>query len=253
VGGYVLTFAIVFVVLVAIIIGVVIGIAIGRRGRDSGAASGTPTTGVSAAPPPAIGQQRSWLDYGNIWITGLGIMLATLAFAFVFNFLTTAQPNDSGLFTDSSQVLAVLSAFFTIVGTLVGAFMAAKTGGDAAAGAQTLAGSAIAPGVIAPTVVAVSPPEGAQGVSADTDVTVTFSKDMSSLTITPSTFILLERDANVPVDASYSYDPTSKRAILNPDTALKAGTYYKVNITTGVLDTTGKGLPMSKTWDFKVA
>ena len=27
------------------------------------------------------------LDYGNIWIIGFGILLATVAFAFVFNFL----------------------------------------------------------------------------------------------------------------------------------------------------------------------
>jgi Bacterial Ig-like domain len=64
--------------------------------------------------------------------------------------------------------------------------------------------------------------------------------------------IAQERDTNVQVPGNVTYEAVSKRAIFDPSNALRSGTYYRATINTGVRDTSGNGLPMNKTWDFRV-
>jgi hypothetical protein len=226
---------------------------------ETGPAAGTPAAGTPAAGTPAAGTPaaagKRWLDYGNFFIVALGLLMATFAFLVALFLLITTQP-DTGLITDSNQVLAILTSFFGVLGTLVGAYFAVKTSSDQATGATDLAGTLAAggtmPPTVAPTVVGTEPPEGAQGVSPATPVSATFSKDMNPTTITGSTFILQERDSNIQVTGTPSYDPTTKRATLKLDSPLNAGTYYKATITTGVRDTNGNAFPTARTWEFRV-
>jgi hypothetical protein len=215
----------------------------------------TPGQTSPAAGTPAAAGKR-WLDYGNFFIVALGLLLATFAFLVALFLLINTQP-DTGLITDSNQVLAILTSFFGVLGTLVGAYFAVKTSSDQATTATDLAGTLAAntgtmPPTVAPTVVGTEPPGGAQGVSPATPVSATFSKDMNPTTITGSTFILQERDSNIQVTGTPSYDPTTKRATLKLDSPLNAGTYYKATITTGVRDTNGNAFPTARTWEFRV-
>jgi hypothetical protein len=64
---------------------------------------------------------RSWLDYGNFFIVALGILAVLLAFLVTMLF-------SGSLFENASQVLAVLTALFGVIGTLVGTYFGVKAG-----------------------------------------------------------------------------------------------------------------------------
>jgi Bacterial Ig-like domain len=217
-------------------------------------AAGTPAAGTPAAGTPAAAGKR-WLDYGNFFIVALGLLLASIAFLVALYLLIATKPN-TGLITDSNEVLAILTAFFGVDGTLVGAYFAVKTSSDQAVGATNLAANLAGPGAIPLTVVATYPQAGTQVIPAPggpaITVNATFSKDMNPDTITGSTFILQERDSNTQVPATPSYDPSTKQATLELDRPLNPGTFYKATITTGVRDTSGNPLPAAYTWEFRV-
>jgi hypothetical protein len=69
--------------------------------------------------PPA--QTTPWAFY----VVVIAFLCVTLIFLVVWLYPTP------GIFTQSSQVIAVLSATFGIIGTLVGAYLGIKTSGDA--------------------------------------------------------------------------------------------------------------------------
>jgi hypothetical protein len=97
---------------------------------------------------------KSWLDYGNFFIVAIGIVAVLVAFLIAMLLTINTQ-----LFKDSTEILAVLTALFGVIGTLVGTYFGVKAGSDAAAQATTLAGNAITPTPIQPTVTVVSPPQ----------------------------------------------------------------------------------------------
>jgi hypothetical protein len=236
--------------LVVLVVGILLGrYAWGRGGAADTAAAGTSTTGTSAT-----GERKSWLDYGNFFIVALGILVAAIAFWVALYLIVTIQP-DTGLITDSNEVLAFLTAFFGVVGTLVGAYFAVKTSSDQATGATNLAGTFAGADTTPPTIVGTEPAAGAQGVPPDTAVSATFSKDMDQLTLVGpgSTFILQEKDSNIQVNGTHTYDPATKKATFKPDSPLKDKIDYKATINTGVRDTSGNALPMPRTWEFRVA
>jgi len=121
-----------------IVIGLValgVGILFGWYTWGRGGAADTAAAGTSAT-----GERKSWLDYGNFFIVALGILITAIAFLVALYLIITIQP-DTGLITDSNEVLAFLTAFFGVVGTLVGAYFAVKTSSDQATGATNLAGT----------------------------------------------------------------------------------------------------------------
>src|SRR5918998_4065917 len=73
------------------------------------------------------------LKYGNFFVVALGIMASLIGFLVAFPLII------SGVFSDPTQVPAILSALFgTIVG-LVGTYFGVKASSDATKGAQDLA------------------------------------------------------------------------------------------------------------------
>lgn len=73
------------------------------------------------------------LKYGNFFVVALGIMASLIGFLVAFPLII------SGVFSDPTQVLAILSALFgTIVG-LVGTYFGVKASSDATEGAQAQA------------------------------------------------------------------------------------------------------------------
>jgi Bacterial Ig-like domain len=175
----------------------------------------------------------------------LGIVSVLLAFLAAMVFATR-------LFQNATQILAVLTALFGVIGTLVGTYFGVKAGSDAAEGAQSLA-RAVSPNE--PTILSVEPRHGSTNVDPNTAVTATFSEDMDPATITELTFILAERDTGDPVpNAQVIYEPLTKRATLTPPAgALTANTAYRATITTDVRDQSGNALSAAFTWEFTVA
>jgi hypothetical protein len=112
-----------------------------------------------------------------------------------------------------------------------------------------------APDSTPPTVVEISPANGAIGVAVGTNVTVAFSEAMSPATITSSTIEL--RDAsNALVPAAVTYDSAAMTAVLNPTSALATSTTYSATIkggSAGVADAAGNPLTNSFKWSFTTA
>jgi Bacterial Ig-like domain len=109
---------------------------------------------------------------------------------------------------------------------------------------------------VAPTVTAVGPQDGAPDVSATANMEATFSEAMDSSTINGSTFTLAKQGASQPVAAQVTYDPANKRATLDPDADLEAGSTYTATIKgggSGVKDPAGNPLGEDESWSFTTA
>jgi O-glycosyl hydrolase len=85
----------------------------------------------------------------------------------------------------------------------------------------------------APTVTAVAPTSGTNGVAITSTVTATFSEAMDPATVTGSTFTLTGGGA--PVTGTVTADPTNTIFTFTPSAPLAYNTTYSSLITTGVL------------------
>ena len=110
-----------------------------------------------------------------------------------------------------------------------------------------------------PTVVSMSPANGATSVSAGTDVTATFNEPMNASTLNSSTFQLTVPQAgggSIPVPATVSYNSSTLTATLVPSQPLAYSTTYTAVVeggTNGVQDSNGNQLPSSVSWSFTTA
>jgi hypothetical protein len=98
-------------------------------------------------------------------------------------------------------------------------------------------------GVGAPTVVSVTP---ANGACPNTKVTATFSEAMNPSTINASTFTLTGPGAA----GTVTYDVPNLTATFTPSAPLTLSAMYTATITTGAQDLLGNGLANNFTWTF---
>jgi len=128
-------------------------------------------------------------------------------------------------------------------------------------GAQDMFGNALAANFVwtfttganpcqPPTVVSVTPPNGAVGVCPSTVVTATFSQAMNPTTITTTTFTLTG-PGTTPVAGVVTY--AGSTATFTPSSALAVNTLYTATITTGAQDTFGNALASNFVWSFTTA
>jgi hypothetical protein len=101
------------------------------------------------------------------------------------------------------------------------------------------------PSVVSPT----TPASGATGVLLDAVISITFSEDMDSSTITPAT-VLLKDNGNI-VYTSLSYNSSTKTITLTPSAPLSEYTTYTVSVTTGVRDAVSNPMASAYTFSFK--
>jgi hypothetical protein len=98
-----------------------------------------------------------------------------------------------------------------------------------------------------PTVLSVTPGNGATGVCDNGTVTATFSKQMDPATITTSTFTLVGSSA---VAGTVTLDSTGTIATFKPASSLLLNTKYTATITTGAKDLFGNTLASNFVWTF---
>ena len=106
------------------------------------------------------------------------------------------------------------------------------------------------PGLVPPTVVSETPPNGAAGVCPNTVVTVTFSVPMNPATINSTTFTLTTGTPAVAVDGVVTYSASSNTATFAPSIALGLNTPYTATITTGATDAQGIAFASNFVWTF---
>jgi hypothetical protein len=101
-----------------------------------------------------------------------------------------------------------------------------------------------------PTVVSVSPANGAANVAADTAVTAAFSDAMDASTIITSSFTLVAGDT--PVLGSVSYNSYTHTAIFTLDADLAYDGTYTATLSTAITDAAGNPLASVYSWNFSV-
>ena len=123
-----------------------------------------------------------------------------------------------------------------------------------AAEIQTNMASAIQPEAIPPTVTAKTPAPDSSGVNAGSPATATFNEPMKASTITSTTFQLKDASSAV-VPATVSYNATTQKATLTPQSALAYGATYTATVkggAGGVTDVAGNALAASVVWSFTI-
>jgi LmbE family N-acetylglucosaminyl deacetylase len=108
----------------------------------------------------------------------------------------------------------------------------------------------LTPDTTPPTVVSVTPANGAANVSLGTSVSATFSEGIQAASVTGTTFVLRNANGNA-VTASVS--ASGATATLQPSTSLQPGTTYTgtlVGGSGGIKDSAGNALGSDFTWSF---
>jgi hypothetical protein len=113
--------------------------------------------------------------------------------------------------------------------------------------------SAAAPDTTPPTVVAVSPANGAASVAVTSPVNVIFSEAMDGTTINGTTITLKTTSSGTVVSGAVTYNPATNVATFTPTGALAFGTGYTVTVTTGVKDLAGNAMATQFTSTFTSA
>ncbi len=132
--------------------------------------------------------ERSWLDYGNLYIVALGIGAVVIGFLVMLLFLDR--------FDDVTQALGFLTALFGAIVGLVGTYFGVKNSADAREGAENVALNA-GVGSTAPAVTVVpaaAPADATQpiGVGTGHEVTATvISVDGTTAAGVPVTFTVI--------------------------------------------------------------
>ncbi len=103
-----------------------------------------------------------------------------------------------------------------------------------------------------PTVAATQPTSGATGVLLSQALTVTFSQQMNSSTITAATFTLAGPGSTA-VAGLVSYNSTTAVATFTPNVALTGGVSYTATITTGAMSAASVPLASNYVWTFTTA
>lgn len=211
----------------------------------------TPPTVISVAPPDGAdgacpntivtatfskAMNPSTLNATTFTLTGPGG-------ASVLGQVTYDSPSNTAIFTPSSSLdLASLYTATITTGATdnFGNHLASNFVWSFTTGVTTCTG------VGAPTVVSVTP---ANGACPNTTVTATFNEAMNPSTINASTFTLVDSGA-VAVAGTVTYDVPNLTAIFTPTAALALDATYTAMITTGAQDLFGNGLASNFTWSF---
>ena len=220
----------------------------GGANAANAAAATVASAQARGVPIISAGQLLTWLDgrngssFANISYAG-----ATLTFDVRVgagaNGLTALLPAASGAKTLQALSRAGSAVPFTvstIKGVAYAQFEAVPGAYAATFGADTTA----------PTVVAVTPPHAATGVTVGTAITVQFSEPMNPATLTGGGFELRD-PSNALVAATVAYNGVT--AGLTPSAPLAPGTQYTARILTAATDAAGNALTTAYAWSFTTA
>jgi len=216
----------------------------------------------SSAARGSNGQEQSspFMEFGHLIIVTLGIVAVLVAFLVTMLF-------SADLFQRTAEVLAILTAVFGVIGTLVGTYFGIKASTDATQTAQQQTEAAqkqvqqLASGdSTSLAVVSSTPPRDVEDVEPRTPVTVTFSNDMDPSSIKGTAHFTLVRidpaGVHIPVVGKVDYGPPDYgprvAAFVPKEKKLDNGSIYHATITRGVRDLTGNALAADYTWQFKV-
>jgi hypothetical protein len=100
-----------------------------------------------------------------------------------------------------------------------------------------------------PSVVSVTPTQGATGVGAGSDVTAKFNLALDGSTVNSSTFTLTDQNGTV-VPATVRYDEDAQTATLTPNAPLSTGMAFTARLSTGVRSDDETAMASAFAWTF---
>jgi Bacterial Ig-like domain len=106
---------------------------------------------------------------------------------------------------------------------------------------------------VPPTVISVSPANGAASVAVTSPVNITFSEAMNAATITAAGNITVKTATLTNVTGTVTYNAATNVATFTPSGSLAFGTGYTVTVTTGVKDLAGNAMTSPFTSTFTTA
>lgn len=99
-----------------------------------------------------------------------------------------------------------------------------------------------------PEVISTSPLDGSYDVSEQAKISASFSEEIDPTTLNKYTVIL--SDGNHDVDGKITYDKRTSKIVFFPLEKLKSGQKYTMMIATGVKDTAGNPIQLTREWTF---
>ncbi len=206
---------------------------------SSGASGACPNTLITATFSKAM--KASSIGGTTFTITGPGSTA-------VLGQVTYDASSKTAIFTPSSAL--TLSTVFTATVTT---------------GTQDASGNALASNLVwsfttgsalcqpgPPSVISLSPTDGASGVCPNTIVVATFGADMNPATINATSFIVTA-PGPVSVAGEVTYDAPGRSAIFTPSSPLALSTLYAATVSTGAEDVLGNATASAFTWTFTTA
>jgi methionine-rich copper-binding protein CopC len=191
-----------------------------------GPANGSTDTPVGSTVTATFSEDVTGADGTNVTLTGpAGKVAATVGY--------DAATRTATL--DPSADLVAGTGYTATVGTGV-----KDAAGNALAAARSWTFTTARPAdTVRPTVTTWTPAANATGVDVNGDLTVTFSEPVTGVTASSFT---VRAGSGAAVPAAVGYDAATRRATLNPNASLAAGTRYTVGLTNAVRDTAGNPL-----------
>ncbi|MCR4316561.1 MAG: Ig-like domain-containing protein [Planctomycetes bacterium] len=92
-----------------------------------------------------------------------------------------------------------------------------------------------------PTVLSVTPANGATNVPTNTTVLVSFSEPMNTTTVSATSFMVLD-PSNMPVVGTFTWSNQNKDCTFTPAAGLSPSTTYSINMNSTIADLAGNGL-----------
>jgi RHS repeat-associated protein len=96
--------------------------------------------------------------------------------------------------------------------------------------------------LIAPTVASASPVDAASGVPTNASIQVQFNKQIDPLTVTNTTFQVVQAMTGIPATGTVAVSPDGKTATFTPSAPLDSLTYYQVQLARSISDLEGQTL-----------
>jgi hypothetical protein len=204
------------------------------RSKISGSQAFTVNSGAATltSVSPSSGAQGQSV---NVTLTGT-----------LFTAGSTVAVSGTGVTVSNTTVVSSTSitATFTIaLNATTGAQNVTVTNASGPSGTQTFTVTALPP-----TVTFTNPAVGATSIPINRKIAATFSKPMTSATITTATFTLVGGGTNVA--GTVTYDAANNIATFAPTANLTASTVYTATVTTGAKDLSGTSLASSFVWTF---
>jgi hypothetical protein len=197
-------------------------------------------------PSGMPGLYRSLMAFGLIAVVSIVVVYLVALVSF---YIAVQSPGANALISVLQNLAAILgTALATVIAFYFG-IRGVESATDrvlTAVGLKRSEGDQTGP----PKITGTYPANGQHNIKTNSDVVVTFNKQMDGSTIRKDTFIVRKDGTDVNIEAEEIKLLTENQAIFKPRDNLENNTKYIVKLTAEVKDKSGNKMPSDETWSF---